>query len=320
MTPLEAVLALAVLVLTIVVALLVLRRTDDGAEPIDERAVRESVGSAIAELALDATAGQIETHAREMKAVHTDLERLLGTPAHRGAFGEVQLETILRDQLPPELYGTQEAILGNLRPDAYVETAEGIVPIDAKFPLERYEAALEAPEGSDERRRHERGFARAVERQLEKIRVDYVRPEDGTTEFAFAFIPSESVYYYLVREEYDLLREYASAGVQLVSPLTLGHKLELLKAGVHARRLSARAEEVQDELHRLGRRFDVFEDDWSTFMRHVTNAKNKADDADARLADLRAEFDRIDGLSPDEGEPGVDGRDERRDGTPRVED
>lgn len=295
MTDLEIALAVAVVVLAVAVVVLALRvgRSNDA---VDERTLRESVGGAIADLDLDGTAGQIETHAREMKAFHADVERMLTTPQHRGAFGERQLEVILGDHLPPEMYGTQEAIVENRRPDAYVETPEGTVPIDSKFPLERYEASLRA-EDEDVVERHEREFARAVESQLEKIRTDYVRPEAGTTEFAFAFVPSEGVYYHLIREEYDLLREYTREGVQVVSPLTLGHKLELIKAGVHARRLSEQAQEVQDELQRLGRLFEAFEDDWSTFRRHLANATARADDADATFDDLRAEFDRVDRLS-----------------------
>jgi DNA recombination protein RmuC len=240
-----------------------------------------------------------------MKQFHSDVEQMLRTPQHRGSFGEQQLETILADQLPPDMYGVREAVVGNRRPDAYVETTEGVVCIDSKFPLEAFERYVDA-DGDDEAERHRREFARAVESQLDKIRSDYVRPEDGTAEFAFAFIPSERVYYHLVAEEYDLLRAYAAEGVQVVSPLTLTGKLDLVRAGVHARRLSEQAEEVQSRLRRLARRFDDFGEEWSTFRTHIRNAKNKADDADAEFGRLREEFDRIEGLSGEKrsgGEP-----------------
>lgn len=291
-------LALAVLVLAV--------RDGDAPDPIDEAALESSVGDAIADLGLDGTAAQIETHASEMKGFHRDVERLLRTPQHRGSFGEQQLEAILEDQLPPDMYGTQAAVVGNKRPDAHVETADGVVAIDAKFPLEAYERSLDA-EDPEAAARHEREFARRVEDQLEKIATTYVRPDQGTADFAFAFIPSESVYYHLVTEEYDLLREYASRGVQVVSPLTLGQKLELVKAGVHARRLSEEALAVQDQLRRLGQRFESFADDWETCVRHLSNAKDRADDADAAFDRLRSEFDRIDRLDVAEG-PVRDGR------------
>ena len=295
MATVDLVLAAAVLLLGGAVLLLLLRdRGDDGG--VDEATLRASMGEAISELGLDGTASQIELHAREMKGFHADVEKMLRTPQARGGFGEVQLETILADGLPEDMYGVREAAVGNLRPDAHVRTPEGVVCIDSKFPLEAFERYVDA-EDDDERARHARTFANAVEDQLEKIRADYVRPEAGTTDFAFAFIPSERVYYHLVTEEYDLLREYAGRGVQVVSPLTLTQKLDLVRAGVHAKRLSEQAEAVQGRLQRLGRRFGEFQDDWSTFMTHVGNAKKKADDADAKFGRLREEFEGIEGLS-----------------------
>jgi len=300
MTTLEVALGAATVVLALSVLVLAVRDGGggDGPAQLDEAQLQSSVGNAIAGLGLDGTAAQIETHAREMKQFHSDVEQMLQTPQHRGSFGEQQLETILADQLPPDMFGTQEAVVGNRRPDAHVETADGLVAIDAKFPLEAYERAVNADD-PEVRARHEQEFARRVDDQLDKIATAYVRPDEGTAEFAFAFIPSESVYYHLVTEEYDMLREYTSRGVQVVSPLTLGQKLELVKAGVHAQRLSEEALAVQDRLQRLGQRFDDFADDWNTCVRHLSNAKDRADDADAAFERLRSEFDRIDSLSLD---------------------
>ena len=306
MVAVDLVLAAAVLVLGGALLLVLLRDGDD--EAVDETALRSSMGEAIADLGLDGTASRIELHAEEMKAFHSDVERLLRTPQARGGFGELQLETILADALPEDMYGVREAAVGGKVPDAHVRTPEGVVCIDSKFPLEAFERHVDAADEA-EAARHARAFASGVEDQLEKIRADYVRPEDGTAEFAFAFIPSERVYYHLLTEEYDLLRAYAADGVQVVSPLTLTGKLDLIRAGVHARRLSERAEDVQAQLQRLARRFDDFEDEWGTFRRHLQNAKNRADDADAEFGRLRAEFDRIEGLSGEEAaaeEPAVD--------------
>ena len=306
MPTLDVVLAAAVVLLAIaVLVLLFVVPGDSQQQQLHPDHLRAQFGDALRELELDSTAGQIESHAREMRTIHGDIEQMLRTPQHRGGFGEEQLEVILEDQLPPDMYGVRKAVVGNKTPDAYIETAEGKVCIDSKFPLDQYETYLDADPGSDAAARAKREFRNAVEGQLDKIRADYVRPEKGTAAFAFAFIPSESVYYHLVTEEYGLLREYSKDGVQVVSPLTFGHKLELIKAGVHARRLSRQAEQVQSRLQQLKRRFTTFADEWDTFMRHITNAKNRADDADAEFDRLRSEFDRIEDLAPDDREPDV---------------
>ena len=314
MTTLELVLGATTLVLgMIVLILLATDRSEDAAEAeLDDDALRASVGDALRDLDLDRKATQIENHATEMRKLHanveqlhTDVESLLTTPHQRGGFGEYQLETILADQLPPDMYGTQEAVVGNKRPDAHVETSAGTVAIDAKFPLEAYERAINADD-EDDRQRHEREFARRVEAELEKIATEYVRPDEGTAPFALAFIPSEAVYYHLLTEEYDLLAEYGDRGVQVVSPLTLGQKLQLVKAGVHAQRLTDRAEAVQSQLATLANRFDGVADDWDTAMRHLRNALDRAEDADRAFDRLRSEFQRIDSLDDVEGAAGSD--------------
>jgi DNA recombination protein RmuC len=89
--------------------------------------------------------------------------------------------------------------------------------------------------------------------------------------------------------------------------LTLGHKLELIKADVQAQQLSEQAEAVLEELEVLGERFDEVNDEWDTLYRHLRNAKNKADDVDDAHDRLRAEFDRID-------QPSLEGGDARSGG------
>jgi DNA recombination protein RmuC len=260
---------------------------------VDTDQLSSAIGETWRSMGLERSVGQLETHADDMREFHGDITRMLQTPQMRGEFGERQLDVILQDHLPPSMYGLREQVVDGRTPDAHIESSAGHIPIDSKFPLENYERCVQA-EDADERTRYRRAFATDVERQLDTIADNYVRPSEGTTDFAFAFIPSESVYYHLVREEYDLLRSYTKRGVQVVSPLTLGHKLELIKADVQAQQLSEQAEAVLEQLEALGERFDEVHDEWDTLHRHLRNAKNKADDVDAAHDRLRAAFDRID--------------------------
>jgi len=273
-------------------------------EDIDTDQLSAAIGETWRSMGLERSVGQLETHADEMRSFHGDITRMLRTPQQRGEFGEQQLDVLLNDHLPPTMYGVREQVVGGRTPDAHIESSAGLICIDSKFPLENYERYAEADDEA-ERTRYKRAFAKDVERQLETIADNYVRPSEGTAEFAFAFIPSESVYYHLVREEFDLLRGYTTQGVQVVSPLTLGHKLELIKADVQAQQLSEQAEAVLEELEVLGERFDEVNDEWATLYHHLRNAKNKADDVDAAHDRLRAEFDRID--QPSAGEAGGPG-------------
>ncbi|MFB6166142.1 MAG: DNA recombination protein RmuC [Haloarculaceae archaeon] len=262
-----------------------------------------AVSQTLSDLQFRESVGRIEDHAAELAQLHGDIEGMLRTPRERGEFGEVQLELILEDHLPPDRYGVREQVVDGAIPDAHVDSSAGVICIDSKFPLENYERAL-AADDDEERERYERQFASDVESQLEKIAADYVRPAAGTTDFAFAFVPSEAVYYHLLTEEYDMLRSFTKRGVQVVSPLTLGHKLELIQADLHAARLSAEAERVQQRLTDLAAAFEDVEDEWRTLHRHVSNAKGKADDVDRAYERLRDQFDRVDRSHPVEPERG----------------
>jgi len=193
------------------------------------------------------------------------------------------------------MYGLREQVMAGMTPDAHIESSSGTICIDAKFPLDNYEAYLDARDSGDaeEAEAAKRRFRKDVKRQLDKIASDYVRPEDGTTRFALAFIPSEAVYHHLVTEETDMLRSYTVEGVQAVSPLTLGQKLELIKADVHARELSERAEEIQDGVKRLESRFEAFGDEWETFYGHIKHAKDRAEDVKSSFEDIESAFHRM---------------------------
>lgn len=264
----------------------------DADRGVDTDQLESALSRTFSEMEFQQTVGRIEDHAGRMREFHGDIERMLRSPRERGEFGEQQLDVLLSDHLPPDMYGLREQVVDGKTPDAHIRSSAGVIAIDSKFPLDNYEQFVQA-DGEEARDRYRRKFRLDVESQLEKIADDYVRPDAGTAEFAFAFVPSESVYYHLVTEEYDLLREYAGRGVQVVSPLTFGQKLELIKADVQARKLSEEAEAIRDRLVRLRARFEDVEEEWETLYRHVRNAKNKAEDVSRAYDSLRAEFDRV---------------------------
>ena len=124
------------------------------------------------------------------------LEQALRPPKARGGVGELLLANVLRDSLPADAYALQHTFRSGERVDAVVR-ADKLVPIDAKFPLENFERVVNA--GDDgERELHERAFARDVKVHVDAIAGKYIRPADGTFDFALMYLPSESIYYELV--------------------------------------------------------------------------------------------------------------------------
>ena len=257
------------------------------------REVQSAMSQAWVNLGLSEKVGRLETYARDIRDDYRSLEQMLRVPTERASLGEMALEAVLSDQLPPDMFGVRQRVWDGLIPDAYIRSTAGTICIDSKFPLENYLRTVEAPT-PEERERSGRRFLRDVRGHLEKIRADYLCPEKGSAEFAFAYIPSEAVYGFLVADGYELLRDFARLGVQVVSPLTLTHKIELIKAGVHARKLSEEARRISEDLGSLSVAFQAIDSVWATFYgQHLKNLRNKADEVDAAYRGLRDEFDRI---------------------------
>jgi len=241
--------------------------------------------------------GEISTHIAEIKNLHKSIEQMLKVPAERGAFGEIALENILSDHLPPDMFGIRKRVLDGKTPDAFIKSTVGIICIDSKFPLENFRRLKEEEDESSRQELHKR-FLNDVRGHLTKIKEDYVKPDKGSAEFAFAFIPSEAVYWYLVNHAYEMLRDFAREGVQVVSPLTLAHKVELIKAGVHARKLSEEANRIKESLLTLARDFQELESKWKTFYEsHLTRAYRKAQEVDGAYKKIRDDFERIEKLT-----------------------
>ncbi|MCL7474782.1 MAG: DNA recombination protein RmuC [ANME-2 cluster archaeon] len=281
-----------IIVLLFILILLVLKQGK-----VEPRDVESAVSNTWVRLGLDKRLGELTTYAGDIRDNYRSLEQMLRVPTQRGALGEMALETILTDQLPPGMFGIRTKVFDGRVPDAYIRSTVGIICIDSKFPLENYIGFMENvdPKVQDGFKRQ---FLRDVQGHLDKIAQDYVRPDMGSAEFAFAYIHSEGVYWFLVNEGFEMLREFTKKGVQVVSPLTLSHKIELIKAGVHARKLSEDAQQVQAALAVLSRRFIEIDDKWRVFHQtHLRNLGNKAVEIDSAYNELRSDFDRIGRLS-----------------------
>jgi len=261
---------------------------------VDPDKVRGAVTESWRELNLDKEIGNLENQVGEIKQLHSDLETMMKNPRERGEFGEVKLEALLSDHLPHSMYGMRERVVDGKTPDAYINASHGKICIDSKFPLDNFNKIMD-DEQNDEN--YKLKFRNDVEKQLKEIEKKYVRPEKGTAEYAYEFVPSERVYYYLVKEEYDLLNKYTKKGVQVVSPLTLGHKLELIKSDVKTKELSEKAEEVQEQIQTIGTHVSNLRSQWGTYYdTHLKNAWNKASDINSELEDLESEFDSVEKL------------------------
>jgi DNA recombination protein RmuC len=245
----------------------------------------------------EATAQMIE-RAKELGR----LEQALRPPKARGGFGELLLENLLRDRLPPSAYELQYGFQGGERVDAVIKV-EKLVPIDAKFPLDNFERMLEA-EGDDERILHEKAFARDVKGHVDGIAAKYIRPDEGTYDFALMYLPAEAIYYELVCGKTGSLLRYAhDKRVFPVSATTFVAYLQVIAFGLKGLQIEQTAQEVIAYTAALQTDFAKFREDFELIGTHLGRTSTKYGDAEKRLGRFEGKLERAAELQPDGATP-----------------
>jgi DNA recombination protein RmuC len=291
------------------------RRLNGLAETVDRRlgdlhggllATQQSTGETATQIA--AKLGELGGTAAQMLARANDLARLeqaLRPPKARGGFGELLLENLLRDQLPPAAYVIQHTFASGDRVDAVVRAGQ-LIPVDSKFPLDNFQRIVEA-RSDDERILHEKAFARDVRTHVDAIANKYIRPGEGTYDFAFMYVPAESVYYELACGKTGDLFHYAQTKrVFPVSPATFVAYLQVIILGLRGMQIEQRAEEVMGYVAGLGKDFDRLREDFDLVGTHLGHAQKKFAEADKRFDRFEAKLERATDdavLELDEREP-----------------
>jgi DNA recombination protein RmuC len=246
--------------------------------------------------------GQLGQANAEILARANDLKKLeqaLRPPKARGGFGELLLGNLLRDRLPQDSYQLQHGFKTWERVDAVIRV-ERLVPIDAKFPLDNFERLADA-ETDDERALHEKAFARDLRNHVDAIATKYIRPDEGTYDFALMYLPSEGVYYELVCGKTGALLKYAhEKRVFPVSPTTFTSQLQVIALGLKGMQIEQRAHEVMAYVAQLQGDFDRFRDDFQVVGKHIGNAQSKFAEAEKRLDRFDTKLERAAETEQDE--------------------
>ena len=243
---------------------------------------------------LDGTAAQMLQKAADLGR----LEQALRPPKARGGVGEMLLANLLRDMLPGDAYRLQYTFRSGERVDAVIRV-DKLLPVDAKFPLDNFERLANA-ENDAERDLHEKAFGRDVKGHIDAIASKYIRPAEGTFDFAFMYLPSESVYYELVCGKTGNLSAYAHGKrVIPVSPSTLHAYLLMVTQGLRALQIERHAQDVMAFCAQIGKDFERFRGDFEVVGKHIGNAQSKYAEADRRLDRLGVSLERATEWEPE---------------------
>jgi DNA recombination protein RmuC len=229
-----------------------------------------------------------------------NLQRILTNPKQRGILGEYYLETLLKNIFAPDQYQMQYAFKDGEIVDAAVFIKDKIVPIDSKFSLENYNRLVEA-EAPEERKRYEALFINDLKNRIKET-AKYVRPEEGTMDFAFMFIPHEAIYYDLLVNKIgevgddteNLLQRAASKWhVIIVSPTSFSAYLQTVLQGLKALKIEEQAQEIRRYVAELQKHVMSYQEKHDGIGRALVTASNQYNLAGKEYVKIGRDVSRI---------------------------
>jgi DNA recombination protein RmuC len=233
--------------------------------------------------------GGLQKSSEHMLKLGDDVRRLqdiLQHPKMRGQIGEWSLENLLSQVLPQESFNLQYTFKDGKIVDALVKLDEFNVPLDSKFPLPAFEAMVKA-ESDDEKSKLRKQFQKDVTTHVDKIASSYIRPAEGTLDFAIMYIPAENVYYETIvnykSDTKNILQYALDKKVIPVSPNLLYAYLMTVVMGLHGLQIEKQAAEIRQNLNRLNSSFAEFVSNWDVLGKHLKNAYGQYDEGQKKL-------------------------------------
>jgi len=226
--------------------------------------------------------GQVQESGHLMHDAAARLENILGGAKTRGNFGETTLERLLEDCMAPSQYTLQYRFRSGEAADAVIHLRDKkLMAIDSKFPLEAFQR-LDV-EGDEARK----DFVNAVKVHTDSIAKKYIVPDEDTLDLALMFVPSEAVYY-------ELLRSSDTRGVAMdaycrgkkvmpVSPNTLYAHLSVIAMGLRGMQIEENAKRLGANLAGMRKQLDTFSEHFDKLGTHLKNAQQSYTEADKRF-------------------------------------
>lgn len=249
---------------------------------------------------------QAQKNIAELSGQVVGLQEILANKQARGAFGQVRMEDLVRDALPPSAYEFQATLNNGKRPDCVIHLPNppGSIIIDAKFPLEAYQALVRS-EDDDQKKIAGRAFRTATLKHVDDICSKYILPGE-TAESALMFLPSEAVYAELHASFPEVVQQSFRSKVWIVSPTTLMATLNTVRAVLKDAQMREQAHVIQrevmtmlDDVGRLQKRV-------ADLRKHFGQAEkdiNLIETSSEKIVTRGERIEQIQIEGPDSGEP-----------------
>jgi DNA recombination protein RmuC len=228
------------------------------------------------------------------------LQDVLVDKRARGAFGEVQLSTLISNMIPSAHYQMQYTLSNQKRADCILFLPEptGNIVIDAKFPLENYQRLINTDAVSVERKSLQQQFRQDIQKHIKDIAEKYIIPNE-TTDGAMMFIPAESIFAEIHANYPDLISLSQRLKVWLVSPSTLMAVLTTAKAVLKDDATRKQVHIIQKHLHALADDFQRFEKRMDKLTKHIDLAHQDVNEVNTSAKKITSRFQKIESVEMD---------------------
>jgi DNA recombination protein RmuC len=225
------------------------------------------------------------------------LQELLGDKRSRGAFGEVQLEALVRNILPPSAFEFQCRLSNGMRVDCVLKlpAPTGLVCVDSKFPLENYHKMLAPGTNEVERAGAQRQFRADVKRHVDDIAKKYIVPNE-TSDGAVMFVPAEAVFAEIHAYHSEVVDHANGKRVWIVSPTTLMAVLNTARAVLKDVETRQQVHVIKEALSYLGQDFRRFEERMKKLADHVRQAHQDAEEVQVSSRKIVQQFYKIESV------------------------
>jgi DNA recombination protein RmuC len=243
---------------------------------------------------LDETNRQVVSFADQLQ----NLQDIFKNPKQRGIIGEYYLETLLKNVLPPSSYQMQYGFKDGTIVDAAVFVKDKVIPVDSKFSLENYNRIVEEKNPA-EKERLEKLFENDLKNRIVET-SKYIKPAEGTMDFAFMFIPHEAVYYDLLinkvgagAEENLIQRAAGKYKVIIVSPTSFLAYLQTVLQGLKAMQIEETAKDIIKRVGELVMHLKKYADNHERLGKSIGTVVNQFNDSSKEFKKIDKDVMRI---------------------------
>ncbi|MDP1603921.1 MAG: DNA recombination protein RmuC [Legionella sp.] len=233
----------------------------------------------------------------ELSTHVVSLQDILVDKQARGAFGEVQLATLIANMIPSTHYRLQHTLSNQKRADCmlFLPDPTGNIVIDAKFPLETYQKLMNSNTGAVEKKSLQQQFRQDVQKHIKDIAEKYIIPNE-TTDGAVMFIPAEAIFAEIHANYPDIIALSQRLKVWLVSPSTLMAVLTTARAVLKDDATRKQVHIIQKHLHTLADDFQRFEKRMDKLSKHIDLAHQDVGEVTTSARKITQRFQKIEAV------------------------